>query len=82
MQRLIVVVRYADATAFRRYHDNLGYLLATKYGEKGASGFQPMTPGTGLSESTTFTVPDTVPIEELQVIRLGEGLHPVVIQVL
>lgn len=57
-----------------------------------------MTPGTGLSESTTydycflfiatanwrysFTVPDTVPIEELQVIRLGEGLHPVVIQVL
>lgn len=57
-----------------------------------------MTPGTGLSESTTydycllfiatanwrysFTVPDTVPIEDLQAIRLGEGLHPVVIQVL
>lgn len=30
----------------------------------------------------SFTAPDTVPIEELQAIRLGEGLYPVVIQVL
>lgn len=30
----------------------------------------------------SFTVSDAVPIEELQAIRLGEGLHPLVIQVL